>query len=274
MVLSKFSGSPLAGVYPFKVTFYNYSVNADSYVWDFGDGSTSTEENPSHYYADEGQYSVVLTATNTSTLESSVATKTAYINSFDNKFSLNEHYAGTSAETVPYKACTEFITIGWIKSPSYQNGDYVVPLAVEDNAGDVLESESSLKFMLLREDGDYKFVFNNSESQLINKSVGVDLEDNQWHFLRWVCVDNIGTMRYSVDDKIVPAREGIDSEGLEYSIAYNLAERIGGGDVWCPYVYEAGQSITLYNWRFALGVTLTDTWVKDLMDIDKEELGI
>lgn len=34
-----------------------------SYAWDFGDGATSTEENPVHTYAAEGSYSVTLTVT-------------------------------------------------------------------------------------------------------------------------------------------------------------------------------------------------------------------
>ncbi len=46
------------------VTFTNTSNFATSYSWDFGDGNTSTEENPTHTYAGAGIYTVVLTATN------------------------------------------------------------------------------------------------------------------------------------------------------------------------------------------------------------------
>ena len=37
------------------------SLNAQSYAWDFGDGSTSTEENPVHSYEQIGEYTVSLT---------------------------------------------------------------------------------------------------------------------------------------------------------------------------------------------------------------------
>ena len=43
--------------------FLNVSSDADTYVWDFGDGYTSTEINPAHSYA-AGIYIVCLTATN------------------------------------------------------------------------------------------------------------------------------------------------------------------------------------------------------------------
>ena len=47
------------------VTFTNGTVdNPNSYSWDFGDGQTSTEENPTHTYEAEGTYIVVLTASN------------------------------------------------------------------------------------------------------------------------------------------------------------------------------------------------------------------
>lgn len=42
--------------------FTNTSTGAISYLWDFGDGSTSTLENPSHSYATSGLYVVTLTA--------------------------------------------------------------------------------------------------------------------------------------------------------------------------------------------------------------------
>ena len=47
-----------------QVTFKNASQNAVSYSWAFGDTETSTEESPVHVYAADGDYEVVLTATN------------------------------------------------------------------------------------------------------------------------------------------------------------------------------------------------------------------
>lgn len=58
-------------------TFTNTTTNGTTYSWNFGDGGTSTQSNPSHTYANDGTYSVVLTATNT--CGTSTATQTVTI---------------------------------------------------------------------------------------------------------------------------------------------------------------------------------------------------
>jgi len=62
------NGAPSAGfnssVNGTTATFTNTSVDATSYVWNFGDQSSSIEENPTHTYANDGVYTVTLTATN------------------------------------------------------------------------------------------------------------------------------------------------------------------------------------------------------------------
>lgn len=44
------------------VAFTNTTLNGTTWFWDFGDGQTSTEQNPTHTYAQEGSYTVTLTA--------------------------------------------------------------------------------------------------------------------------------------------------------------------------------------------------------------------
>ena len=47
---------------PAMVSFTNTSVNAGNFIWDFGDGTTSTQVNPTHTYAQPGSYNVKLIA--------------------------------------------------------------------------------------------------------------------------------------------------------------------------------------------------------------------
>jgi PKD repeat protein len=73
-----FSGTPLSGTAPLTVDFTDESTGGpSSWSWDFGDGGTSTAQNPSHTYEAAGTYTVALTATNACGADTE--TKTDYI---------------------------------------------------------------------------------------------------------------------------------------------------------------------------------------------------
>lgn len=58
-----FIGSPTFGFAPLTVNFTNQSAGSiSSYLWNFGDGSTSEEENPTYNYTDMGNFTVELIA--------------------------------------------------------------------------------------------------------------------------------------------------------------------------------------------------------------------
>jgi gliding motility-associated-like protein len=63
-----FTQSAPAGCFPLKVTFTNQSIPGSStvatYLWDFGDGTTSTQEHPEHIYNNAGEYNISLKAVN------------------------------------------------------------------------------------------------------------------------------------------------------------------------------------------------------------------
>ena len=50
---------------PFNITFTNTSIGYHSYTWNFGDGNVSSLENPTHTYQYNGNYQVMLLATDT-----------------------------------------------------------------------------------------------------------------------------------------------------------------------------------------------------------------
>ncbi len=76
--VADFSGTPLATTQGGTVVFTDASTNTPtSWLWNFGDGGTSTSQNPSHTYTLPGIYTVVLTATNAS--GSDGETKTGYV---------------------------------------------------------------------------------------------------------------------------------------------------------------------------------------------------
>ena len=76
---AKFSYDKLLG----RVKFINLSSdNAVSYLWDFGDGTTSTEKDPVHVYSNAGYYEVKLTITGQT--DTDVAEQTVLINDKSN----------------------------------------------------------------------------------------------------------------------------------------------------------------------------------------------
>ena len=64
-----FSAEPRTGGCQFKVQFNNLSTGADSYFWDFGDDTTSTQKSPIHTYSRSGEgtlsYTITLVAKGT-----------------------------------------------------------------------------------------------------------------------------------------------------------------------------------------------------------------
>lgn len=57
-----FSASKTTALVGENIQFTNESINATSYEWDFDDGETSAQENPSHAFSEAGTFNVELTA--------------------------------------------------------------------------------------------------------------------------------------------------------------------------------------------------------------------
>jgi len=79
------------------VSFTDLSINAETWLWDFGDGTTSTDQNPTHTYTARGFYTVSLTVTNICGPDT--RTRELYIRVFD------EPIADFEAD--PTETCTE-----------------------------------------------------------------------------------------------------------------------------------------------------------------------
>ncbi len=76
--VAEFSADPTEGKAPLTVAFTDKSTGSPtSWKWSFGDGTSSTKQNPTHKYCKVGSYTVKLTATNAE--GSNTVTKTDYI---------------------------------------------------------------------------------------------------------------------------------------------------------------------------------------------------
>jgi gliding motility-associated-like protein len=66
--------TPATGCAPYTAVFDNISQGGAEFIWDFGDGTASTEQNPTHTYLQPGTYTVNLTANDPNTCNLTDAT--------------------------------------------------------------------------------------------------------------------------------------------------------------------------------------------------------
>jgi len=70
------AGNPLSS---YAVQFISQPDNTASYFWDFGDGTTDTQQNPKHHFDKAGEYSICLTTT----------ANNGYVNTICNKIKID-----------------------------------------------------------------------------------------------------------------------------------------------------------------------------------------
>lgn len=66
-VLAEFLPDPIIGCAPHTVNFKNMSILGDTFYWDLGDGTMSSELEPTHVYTEPGTYVVKLTVIDSNT---------------------------------------------------------------------------------------------------------------------------------------------------------------------------------------------------------------
>ncbi|WP_161808363.1 PKD domain-containing protein [Zhouia amylolytica] len=154
---AQFSADTRSGCGPLTVSFTDESTidgndTVGEWLWDFGDGNTSTAQNPIHTYAATGIYDVSLTITTAITEFKSNETKTRYVQalgpnpdfSSDVTIGCAPLTVNFSDETVFYGPPSDWLwdfgdgTTSNLGSPTHtytQNGEFDVSLTVTDSDG-------------------------------------------------------------------------------------------------------------------------------------------
>jgi PKD repeat protein len=149
--VASFVSAVTAGTAPLTVQFADSTSNSPTtWAWSFGDGETSTVQNPSHIYTTAGTYTVTLTATNAA--GSNTVSETAYIAVTDAEpvasFTSNMTY-GTAPFAVQFNDTSANSPTSWTwvfgdggssteQNPVYEytdSGNYTVTLTVGNSAG-------------------------------------------------------------------------------------------------------------------------------------------
>jgi gliding motility-associated-like protein len=105
---------------PFPVQFTDLTPGAVSWQWDFGDGNTSTQQNPTHTYASTGNYTVTLTVSTGGGCSNTI-TKPNFIRIQPTSISLNLPNGGCIPYT--YNAQAIFQTLDTIATYSWDLGE-------------------------------------------------------------------------------------------------------------------------------------------------------
>ncbi|MBQ2573190.1 MAG: PKD domain-containing protein, partial [Bacteroidales bacterium] len=156
-----FTGAPTTLLERESVTFTNNSQYAATYLWNFGDGETSTEMNPVHTYMTPGTYTVTLRVENS--LGNDTKTRTNYITVNANTNPPVADFAASETEvsmgsTVNFTDLTENIPTSWEwtfeggtpatsteqnPSVSYSEpGEYTVTLVAHNAYGEDTETKT------------------------------------------------------------------------------------------------------------------------------------
>lgn len=119
---------------PFTVDFQNLSVNGTSFTWNFGDGTTSTSNFPTHTYTTLGTYNVSLLADG-GACGTNQETKTGFI-TIDNSIPCTDMIANS---TVSRSTCS-----GELFDSGGENGNY----SENENSYALISPNSGLPFVL------------------------------------------------------------------------------------------------------------------------------
>ncbi len=114
-----FSGDVLSGCAPLTVQFTDASLNATEWNWDFGDGGTSTDQNPEYTYDTPGVYTVILVVSDGVEDDTAVQTNYIDVNGPVPDFTASPVPGNTTPHTVTFTDTTDYThtngsTISWL----------------------------------------------------------------------------------------------------------------------------------------------------------------
>jgi uncharacterized protein (TIGR02145 family) len=252
--VAEFDGSPRTILEGESVQFSDKSTNLpDNWLWDFGDGGSSSHENPSHLYTGVGNYTVTLTAGNSAGSDTEI--KTAYI-TVDYNIPAAEFIGSPrtilEGESVTFTDQSTNVPSNWSwnfgdgNSSSDKNpvhvyataGTYTVSLTASNATG----SDSEIKTDYITVDPDIEGTVSDIDG---NTYVTVEIGDQTW------MAENLRTTHYA-DNTAIPHVEGTS--------AWDALTEVDPAYCWFNNSESPEEEYgILYNWPAAMrGAASTD----------------
>ncbi|MDP2159588.1 MAG: carbohydrate binding domain-containing protein [Flavobacterium sp.] len=178
---------------PGMITFINTSENADSYEWNFGDGTTSMLKNPVKTFTQTGEYTVTLTSENNQTGATDTFSSTVSIFVFQGGLVTNGNF---ESGTAPW-------TFGVVNAiaPSLlvtENGNTYFSINVAA-AGNPFDVNLSHKGITMTQGKTYRLTFDAWSDVNRTMVVGIGLSNDPW--TNQVVTQNLTTafQNFSID---------------------------------------------------------------------------
>lgn len=264
-------------------TFNNTSNNATSYTWDFGDGNSSTDANPVHTYAADGNYVVVLTATNacgTSTFTQTVAIITEPDAGFSASTTsgcgpLEVNYVNLSSENAtswewtfeggtPATSTDENPTVVYAAP-----GVYDVTLVATGPGGSSTFTQQNFITVLAPPAG--SFTFNQTQNTVAFTNTSTDATSYFWTFGDGgTSVEQNPTYTYTADGVytvVMAATNNCGTTFVEQTVtivtapiaAFTFNNAIGCAPLTVQFNNTSSDNATSFSWEFAGGDPATST---------------
>lgn len=196
------------------ISFINTSVASDNYIWNFGDGTSSTIKDPVKTYTATGDYTVTLTAKNTSTGKTDTFSSVVSVFVFDGGLAKNGNFeSGVSSWTsgVATPIATDLLIT------SSGNTYYSRDVTAVGNAYDVNLSQKGLN---MTEGKTYRLTFDAWSNVNRPIIVGIGLSSDPW--TNQTVTQNITTTSQTFTLDLVANFSNIDSR-----IIFDLGAALG-----------------------------------------------
>lgn len=130
---------PPSGCQPYTINFTNTSIGAN-YHWDFGDGTSSTDQNPTHTYSQSGLYSVTLIASDpvTCNLADTIIKQIQVLSNSNDTLAIAQTCIGDSIQIGVPTSFDPNVTYHWFPQAGLSNPYISNPWAILNNTTEYL----------------------------------------------------------------------------------------------------------------------------------------
>jgi len=220
---ANFSGLPLLGTAPLEVNFSNMSTGEmESYLWEFGDGNTSTEINPAYEYQNPGLYTVTLTAYGVYGTDTKI--KENYVEVIEPEEVIAAFTVSGNNGCAPYPVTFINQSVGTIDSLLWDFGDGEI--SIEENPFHIYEGAGVFEVILT--------IYGQINTAIANETITVELAEPVILAIMDIPEDQGGLVNVNF------SRSFYDTDTLRTTEGYNIEIETDSGWTGVSSIYGYG----------------------------------